>query len=276
MKRFILVVLPVGLLVGADNPKKDKGAPALKGTWRIVSARWDGNADDKPKDSKAVFRGTNLTIKNNGLEYELTLKIDIKPGKVQGKVYSKNALDEATFKIDPKTKTYEITFHRGIMGGYTTKGIYQLKGDELKTCTSGAKNPPRDFTCKKGSGHYLIVLKRAKDKEDKKEKEEKELAQVVGTVTLDGKPLAKAKVEFIFQGKGGQKATGTTNKDGTFELTTMGKKGALPGEHLVVITKKVAGKSVLPAKYASAKTSELKVAVVAKVANRVDFNLMSK
>jgi hypothetical protein len=110
---------------------------------------------------------------------------------------------------------------------------------------------------------------------DKGDKKEKELASVVGKVNLDGKPLAKAKVVFVPVNKKGQKATGTTNEDGTFELTTGRKKGALPGEYKIVITKKVAGKSVLRAEYGAEKTTPLKF-TVNEGRNTIDIELKSK
>jgi hypothetical protein len=82
-----------------------------------------------------------------------------------------------------------------------------------------------------------------------------------GKVTLDGKPLAGATVAFVPGSNGGQKATGTTEKDGTFKLTTGGKEAALPGEYKIVITKEVAGKSFLPARYGSENTTDIKVAL---------------
>jgi hypothetical protein len=130
----------------------------------------------------------------------------------------------------------------------------------LKICLARPeKDRPKDFTAPRDSGHSLVVLKRARDKGDKKEKE---LAQVEGTVRMDGKPLAEATMVFVPVKKEGQRATGTTNEDGGYELTTGGnKKGARAGEYVVVITKKVAGKSVLPAVYGSEKTTPLKCTV---------------
>jgi len=61
---------------------------------------------------------------------------------------------------------------------------------------------------------------------------------VTGTVQLDGKPIEGAVVTFhpADQGKG-QTATGTTDKDGVFHLsTTKPSDGALPGEYKVTVT----------------------------------------
>ncbi|RMG34298.1 MAG: carboxypeptidase regulatory-like domain-containing protein [Planctomycetota bacterium] len=61
---------------------------------------------------------------------------------------------------------------------------------------------------------------------------------VKGTVkTKDGKPLANVTVEFVPDG-GGQTATGTTDENGNYTLTTPGVgEGAVPGTYKVVLSK---------------------------------------
>jgi uncharacterized protein (TIGR03067 family) len=225
MKRFVLVALVVGLVVGVDDPNKDKkGAKGLEGTWIVVSVTMDGKEDEKGKGDKVIIKGENLTIQTEGKDRN------------------------ATVQIDPKKKTIDITLIERGRVGKTMKGIYQLKGDELKVCRSqSGEERPKDLTAGKGSGNVLVVLKRAKDKGDKIEKK---LAPVVGKVTLNGQPLAKATVEFVPLDKGGQRAMGTTDENGDYKLTTGGKKeGVVPGKYRVVISKKVGGKSILPARY---------------------------
>jgi hypothetical protein len=63
---------------------------------------------------------------------------------------------------------------------------------------------------------------------------------VSGTVTLDGKPLEGAMVNFysIGDAKEGRGAHGTTDKNGAFSLTTMKDgDGAIRGDYKVVINK---------------------------------------
>jgi uncharacterized protein (TIGR03067 family) len=146
MKRLILVALVVGLLVGADDPQKDsrkKGATALEGTWVVVSITYNG-AEKAVNEKFIFFQGKNLIVK------------------------TKEGDREATFKIDAKG-TIDITSSDDCRN--TRKGIYQLKGDDLKLCYSlPGKDRPKDFTAEKNSGRSLIVLKRAKDKGDKTKK----------------------------------------------------------------------------------------------------------
>jgi hypothetical protein len=59
---------------------------------------------------------------------------------------------------------------------------------------------------------------------------------VKGTVKLDGKPLAGASIQFIAQDPGGRDATGSTDADGVFQLSSFrAGDGALPGKYKVVV-----------------------------------------
>jgi uncharacterized protein (TIGR03067 family) len=139
MKRLILAALVVGILVGADKPKKDdkKGATALEGTWIIVSCTEDGKERDGTQGYKIVFKGKGYV-----------LPAAAGPGR------------EGTFKIDRKKKTIDMTFSETKV---TLRGIYALKGDDLKICMARSeKDRATDFTAEKGSGRTLVVLKRAK------------------------------------------------------------------------------------------------------------------
>jgi len=61
-----------------------------------------------------------------------------------------------------------------------------------------------------------------------------ELADVTGTITLDGRPLPKVGVVFRPAGPGASPAYGGTNKDGKYTLLfSQDRKGALPGEYEV-------------------------------------------
>jgi hypothetical protein len=64
------------------------------------------------------------------------------------------------------------------------------------------------------------------------------LTKVRGMVTLDGKPLDRAGVQFFPIGGHGQPANGITESDGTFHVDTHAPDdGAWPGEYKVVISK---------------------------------------
>jgi len=68
---------------------------------------------------------------------------------------------------------------------------------------------------------------------------------VSGEVTLDGQPVEAATVYFYAVGdlKEGRTATGQTDKEGKFRLSTLGTNdGALPGNYKVVVSKYVPSK----------------------------------
>lgn len=65
-----------------------------------------------------------------------------------------------------------------------------------------------------------------------------DLAEVSGTVTFDGKPLADAAV--LFQPvEAGPVAAGHTDEAGRFHLTTAAQPGAAPGRYRVAVNKSV-------------------------------------
>lgn len=121
---------------------------------------------------------------------------------------------------------------------------------------------------------------------------------VVGTVTLDGAPLAEAMVNFspVEAGKGSP-SYGKTDEAGRYKLQTMlgeADAGTTPGEYVVTVSKSVlkeTGKTyttsegetkpemtseeLLPEKYTNAKTSPLKATVV-EGANELNFELSSQ
>lgn len=62
------------------------------------------------------------------------------------------------------------------------------------------------------------------------------LADVAGSVTLDGKPVSNVMVEFQPVNGGGSPSIGYTDLDGVYRLRfTRERWGALPGTHLVRI-----------------------------------------
>jgi hypothetical protein len=73
---------------------------------------------------------------------------------------------------------------------------------------------------------------------------------VEGVVTLDGKPLAGAAIQFVPQGQG-RDATATTDTNGAFAMSTFQPRdGVLPGSYKVVISPPLGAPDAV--KYASA------------------------
>ena len=117
-------------------------------------------------------------------------------------------------------------------------------------------------------------------------------APVTGVVRFDGEAVAGATVSFQADG-GGRSATGITDAQGRYQLSTFARgDGAVPGSYKVIVMKysmpdDTSGgqgeyvppqgpapppKHLLPEKYAAAKTSGLD-ATVADGPNTLDFDL---
>jgi hypothetical protein len=104
----------------------------------------------------------------------------------------------------------------------------------------------------------------------------KNLAQVSGTVTVDGQPLRSVdgvKATVYFQPEnGGPSGVGPIDAEGQYTLSTGSQDGVPPGEYLVtcsatrIISSSTpggtpTGKRITDPKYASAKTSGLRFSV---------------
>lgn len=103
------------------------------------------------------------------------------------------------------------------------------------------------------------------------------VGRVEGLVTLDGKPLPGAQVEFI--PASGRPSLAETGTDGRYRLRyTMDQEGAIVGAHTVKIHTAVDGRvdrseELVPARYHA--KSELRADVKAG-SNKFDFELKSK
>ncbi len=115
-----------------------------------------------------------------------------------------------------------------------------------------------------------------------------QLAEVVGTVTVDGKPVPNAVVTFNPVQPGGSNSLGKTDAQGKYRLSfTQDKTGAMIGEHVVEIaTKKMSASDMpddgsakemvyveIPKKYRERGTLK---AEVKNQRNTIDFELSTK
>jgi uncharacterized protein (TIGR03067 family) len=146
MKPKLLIVLAVGLLLGADTGKDDakKDQDKLQGEWVLASATRDGMEapEEFIKSLKRSVKGDEYTVTRDG---ETILK-----GK---------------FKLDPtkKPKTIDVTAKDQNGNEMSIAGIYEIEGDSFKLCYSGpGMERPKTFASEAGSGISLAVWKRAK------------------------------------------------------------------------------------------------------------------
>src|SRR5205823_4504948 len=135
-----------GSLFAADDPKDEaakKEREKLAGTWKVISAERDGQAD-------AVSKGALTTYLADG---KFTVK------------FADGMTGKGEYKLDPskKPKTIDVTMDDGPNKGKVHEGIYALQGDALKICRSDPGKPrPQEFTTKDATGQMLFVLTREK------------------------------------------------------------------------------------------------------------------
>ncbi|MDO5309938.1 MAG: carboxypeptidase-like regulatory domain-containing protein [Planctomycetia bacterium] len=131
------------------------------------------------------------------------------------------------------------------------------------------------------------------------------LVRVEGVVLYEGQPLAWASVGFapeqVDPADGARFATALTDQNGEFQLSTLGIKGALPGDYVVTVEKYIANKenaveqwsqarqqagykepeppqtidvvTAIPLEFSVKKTSPLTATVNAKGKNRFEIDL---
>ena len=130
--------------------------------------------------------------------------------------------------------------------------------------------------------------KRTADKDGsiRRSDEHAELVKLAGVVTIDGEPLGGAMVMFLPEkGENGRPASGVTELDGTFELSTFEPgDGVLAGSYRAVVTKDQQSKktqgasgpvSRIPKVYTNPELTTLKYSVKQGM-NRVELKLTSK
>ena len=105
---------------------------------------------------------------------------------------------------------------------------------------------------------------------------------VTGSLDYQGKPLQGAMVSFT-PVEGGHPATGETDSEGNYSLTTFkAGDGAVPGEYVVTVQKLLADEKggvyaehrlVTPDRYANASSSDLRAKVTSGESNEFSFTL---
>ena len=116
-----------------------------------------------------------------------------------------------------------------------------------------------------------------------------QLANVAGTVTLDGRPLAMSPAQrgtvVFYPASGGALATGTIASDATYRLSTGSATGVAAGDYLVSVRvvevvpasaehAEPSGRAVTPAIYGDANTSGFKF-TISPGENKCDLALRS-
>jgi uncharacterized protein (TIGR03067 family) len=129
---FLPFLAPVRAQPGKDDAKN------IQGTWAVTAFEKDGKKETPPQ----------------------AFKLKIGPDKIE----PVGDDDPADYKlgVEKDLGTIDITPLKGPEKGKTVKGLYELKGDELKLCfpDEPGKERPKEFTSK--GGYSIGYLKRDK------------------------------------------------------------------------------------------------------------------
>ncbi len=147
MKKYGLVVLVVGALLGAGKAKADADKTdkdKFQGAWSLVTLEENGESQNVTEDSEHYIK-----LKVEGDKFLVTLK---KGGH------------EAAFNVDPskKPKTIDLTLKGGDEDGKEMKGFYELDGDTLKICIADPEHPDRPSEFKSKDEVKVFTFKRVK------------------------------------------------------------------------------------------------------------------
>jgi uncharacterized protein (TIGR03067 family) len=136
----------LGLLLGADDPRKDdikNPADALQGGWSMVLLFVNG--EEVPADQA---KSGELIVEDDEYRPKLGATVEV-----------------STFKVDAtkNPKTIDFTSTSGFQKGKTTKGIYKIDGDDLTICRGLSPETvrPNEFAAPTDSGLLLVVWKRS-------------------------------------------------------------------------------------------------------------------
>jgi uncharacterized protein (TIGR03067 family) len=140
LEQYLVVLLVTGLASPKSSIPDNTGPPPkLQGSWNVTALEQDG------------------VIEPNGNFLRLTVTphrfILLKPDGRE--------IENLAYALDASRRPHVIDF-KGRIGGLSA-GIFHIAGDELRICVAVGKNKrPKEFRAMKGSGHTLMLLKRAK------------------------------------------------------------------------------------------------------------------
>jgi sialidase-1 len=127
-------------LAGAEGPgAQDK---ELEGQWEAVSFVRDGKEEPQaPGKVLLTIRDGTMTLKAGAETWKATVKAD----------------------TGRKPHAIDMTYESGPDKGRTIRGVYEVRGDELRICHGDAtRDRPTEVASKKGSGYSVGAWKRLK------------------------------------------------------------------------------------------------------------------
>jgi uncharacterized protein (TIGR03067 family) len=143
----LLLLAGLGATAAAAQKSDDE---RIVGTWRITKARSEGK--DLPDE---FLSGMRLILKTDG---KLTVVVPDKNAEGKYRLVGRGQIDVTAFG-----------------GSDLTPGLYKFDGDDRLTLALNMDSKgkrPTDFAAEKGSGHFVLVLQRAKPGEEKPKAQE--------------------------------------------------------------------------------------------------------
>jgi uncharacterized protein (TIGR03067 family) len=137
----LVMILSSAVPAAAADPASEQAR--LEGSWTAISAEREGTAAAELVGHRLEFASKRFRI------------------TVEGRV-----LAVGSYAVDPGPQPPQIDFQHeeGGAAGATWQGIYRLEDDTLTICDNAVdvtKPRPTELTTRPGSGHVLLVFRRA-------------------------------------------------------------------------------------------------------------------
>lgn len=153
MKRLLSMFVSVLFFSAASAAEPDAAKDDLRklqGTWVVVHFVLNGRT--------VMEQDTSYTVEIEG--EKLSFGHEMRMGAER-----KGTTQDFTLRLDPakSPKQMDLVAHQGIFKDKTFPAIYEFEGEMLKLCrTHPGRERPADFSCKEGSQHWLLLMKKTK------------------------------------------------------------------------------------------------------------------
>lgn len=151
MNRFIFCLAILGTFLAGPIPaqEKDGDAKRFPGTWKVISAEFQGRKQRGGVGHRLVFDKKELSFQNE-----------------KGKTIGPKGRYRLNTSKAPKEIDIVQTAGKAPDGkAKVSLGIYEFKEKRLRLCYAAPGKPrPTDFKTKPGDGRLLVVLERVEQK----------------------------------------------------------------------------------------------------------------
>jgi uncharacterized protein (TIGR03067 family) len=142
----VVALLALAASVHSQDDAAKKDLKGMEGTWDVALVENDGKKVDDEKKQAAI----KLVVKN--AKYTIYF---------QGK---KLATGQIKLDATKKPRQIDAIAEDGPTKGKAMKGVYELKGDEMRVCfAQPGGERPTEFRTREGTQQVLITYKRRKE-----------------------------------------------------------------------------------------------------------------